>query len=91
MVVQFWVKDKIDQADKETIESKASEILEWLDANQEASKEEFEDKQKEVEGIVNPIMTKLYQSAGGAPGGKLPPRLPPGWRHARGRQSDAAL
>merc|ERR1712079_792125 len=27
------------------------------------------DKQKEVEGICNPIITKLYQAAGGAPGG----------------------
>merc|ERR1712241_418710 len=31
--------------------------------------EEFKDKQKEVEGVCNPIITKMYQAAGGAPGG----------------------
>ncbi|EER04370.1 conserved hypothetical protein [Perkinsus marinus ATCC 50983] len=30
--------------------------------------EEFEAKQKEVEGIVNPIMMKVYQAAGGDAG-----------------------
>jgi heat shock 70kDa protein 1/2/6/8 len=37
-----------------------------LDNSQEASKEEYEEKQKELEGIVNPIMQKLYAGAGGA-------------------------
>ncbi len=30
--------------------------------------EEFNDKQKEVEAVCNPIITKMYQSAGGDPG-----------------------
>lgn len=34
-----------------------------------AEKEEFEAKQKEVEAVANPIMMKVYQGAGGAPGG----------------------
>ncbi len=29
-------------------------------------------KQKELEGIVNPVMMKVYQSAGGAPEGGMP-------------------
>lgn len=37
--------------------------------SQSAEKDEFEHQQKELEKICNPIMTKLYQSAGGAPGG----------------------
>lgn len=36
---------------------------------QSAEKDEFEHQQKELEKVCNPIMTKLYQSAGGAPGG----------------------
>ena len=32
----------------------------WLDANQTGEKDEFEDKQKELEGIFNPIIQKLY-------------------------------
>ena len=31
-------------------------------------KEEFDDKQKEVEKVVNPIMSKLYAAGGGAGG-----------------------
>merc|ERR1719298_70052 len=34
------LKDKIDAADKETITSKADEMISWLDANQTAEKEE---------------------------------------------------
>ena len=45
------------------------QTISWLDSNQLAEQEEFEHKQKELEGICNPIITKLYQAAGGAPGG----------------------
>lgn len=62
------VKDKIDASDKEKVLSKCNEIISWLDANQLAEKEEFLDKQKELEAICNPIVTKLYQGAPGAAG-----------------------
>merc|ERR1711892_1514337 len=52
-----------------TITDKCDEAIKWLDANQLAEVEEFNDKQKEVEGVCNPIITKLYADAGGAPGG----------------------
>ncbi|KAK0424918.1 hypothetical protein QR680_008926 [Steinernema hermaphroditum] len=66
------LKDKISADDKKTINDKCDEILSWLDSNQTAEKEEFEHHQKELEGVCNPIITKLYQSAGaagGMPGG----------------------
>merc|ERR1719189_3192581 len=63
------VKDKISEDDKKKINDKCDEAIKWLDANQLAEVEEFNDKQKEVEGVCNPIITKLYQGAGGAPGG----------------------
>jgi len=59
------IKDKIDASDKQKVMTKCNEIISWLDANQLAEKEEFADKQKELEVICNPIITKLYQS--GAP------------------------
>merc|ERR1719304_15189 len=61
------IKDKISEEDKKKIVDKCSEVIAWLDANQLAEKEEFDDKQKEIEGICNPIITKLYQASGGAP------------------------
>merc|ERR1711879_1077438 len=56
-------KDKFEAGDKEKIEAAVQEALDWLDKNQLAEKDEFEAKQKEIEGIVNPIMMKVYQKA----------------------------
>merc|ERR1712188_270959 len=63
------VADKIDDDDKETLEEAIREVLDWIDDNQEADAEEYDEKQKELEGIANPIMQKIYQQAGGAPPG----------------------
>ena len=63
------MKDKISEEDKKTILDKVTETLTWLDNNQTAEKDEYEHQQKELEGVCNPIITKLYQAAGGAPGG----------------------
>lgn len=44
-------------------------VISWLDSNTMAEKDEFDDKRKELEGVCNPIITKLYESSGAAPGG----------------------
>ena len=62
------LSDKISDEDKEELESTINEALDWLDENPEADKEDYDEKQKEVEQIANPIMRNLYQ-AGGAGGG----------------------
>ena len=61
--------DKFDAADKKKLEDSVNSTISWLDNAQEASKEEYEEHQKELEAVANPIMQKLYASAGGAPGG----------------------
>jgi len=66
------LKDKMSESDRKIILDKCQDIIRWLDSNQLAEKEEFEHKLKEAEGICNPIITKLYQSAGGAPPGGFP-------------------
>nr|XP_061796920.1 heat shock cognate 71 kDa protein-like isoform X6 [Nerophis lumbriciformis] len=63
------LKDKISEDDKKKIMDKCNEVINWLDKNQSAEKDEFDHQQKELEKICNPIMTKLYQGAGGMPGG----------------------
>ncbi|SAM05573.1 hypothetical protein [Absidia glauca] len=63
------VKDKLEPDDKEKLEKAINEAIEWLDNSHEASKDEYESRQKELEEIANPIMMKLYQGEGGAPGG----------------------
>ena len=42
------------------VETIVSETITWLDNNAEASVEEYVDKKKEVEGLLAPLMTKLY-------------------------------
>ncbi|KAH1170683.1 hypothetical protein KIL84_006301 [Mauremys mutica] len=63
------LQGKISDEDKQKILDKCNEIINWLDRNQTAEKEESEHQQKELEKVCNPIITKLYQSAGGMPGG----------------------
>merc|ERR1712071_377206 len=55
------MKDKIGEDDKKSIIDKVTETLSWLDSNQTAEEDEYKHKQKELEGICNPIITKLYQ------------------------------
>merc|ERR1712146_352990 len=59
------LKDKFEGDDKDKIEKAVQETLDWLDRNQMAEKDEFDAKQKELEAVVNPIMMKVYQAAGG--------------------------
>merc|ERR1712166_615606 len=68
------LKDKFEGDDKDKIEKAVQETLDWLDKNQLAEKDEFEAKQKELGGVVNPIMMKVYQAAGGGgmPEGGMP-------------------
>jgi L1 cell adhesion molecule like protein len=63
------LKDKFSEDEKKQIENKVDEVLKWVNDNPAASKEEYDAKQKEIEAIFNPIMQKIYQQAGGAPGG----------------------
>ncbi|ODM94904.1 Heat shock 70 kDa protein cognate 4 [Orchesella cincta] len=53
------VKEKIPEDDRKTVLDKCNDVIRWLDANQLAEKEEFEDKQKELEKICNPIINQL--------------------------------
>ncbi|KAJ1490980.1 heat shock protein 70, partial [Baffinella frigidus] len=65
------VARKIEARDKSTLEAAIQDAIVWLEANQGAAVEEFEAKQKTLEGTAMPIMTKLYQQGGGGgmPGG----------------------
>ena len=61
------IKSKVPESDRTLMSKKCSETLNWLDCNQMAEAEEFTHKQKELESICNPIMTRLYQQSGAAP------------------------
>jgi heat shock protein 1/8 len=57
--VEGDLKDKLEASDKETLDKAVGGTIKWLDESQEASKEEYEDKQKELEGVANPIMVSV--------------------------------
>jgi len=53
--------NKLASEDKLAVEEAIKETLDWLDDNQNAEKEEYEEKLKEIEAICNPIVSKVYQ------------------------------
>jgi len=64
-------KTAVSEEELKQVEDKVTEVMGWLDTAEHAEKEEFESMQKDLEGICNPIITKMYQ-AGGAPEGGMP-------------------
>lgn len=63
------IASKVPAGDKDKILKECNEVITWLESNQQASKEEYESRQKELEAVCTPIITKMYQSAGGGAGG----------------------
>merc|ERR1712028_221484 len=63
------VADQLSAEDKKELEDIIDETLDWMDENPEAEKEDYDEKQKEVEQIANPIMRNLYQGGAGGGGG----------------------
>jgi heat shock protein 5 len=63
------IGSKISEDDRQTLEDALKDTTDWIDSNQaSAEKEDFDAKYKELEQLVQPIFSKLYQGAGG-PGG----------------------
>ena len=58
---------KLSEEDSTTIMTAVEEAIEWLDSNQDADTEEYQEKKKALEEKVNPIISKLYEQSGGAP------------------------
>ncbi|PIA31827.1 hypothetical protein AQUCO_04800016v1 [Aquilegia coerulea] len=63
------IAGKLDVGDKQKIEKAVEDAINWVEGNQLAEVEEFEDKLKELEGTCNPIIAKMYQGDGDMPGG----------------------
>merc|ERR1719262_690848 len=72
----FNMKSTVE--DRTKILDTCNETIKWLDMNQLGEKEEYEHKQKEIEQVCNPIITKMYAAAGGAPPGGMPGGAPGG-------------
>ncbi|MED6181657.1 hypothetical protein PIB30_021249 [Stylosanthes scabra] len=55
----------LDPFDEQKIEKVVNDVIEWIEGNQLAQVDEFEDKLKELKGLCNPIIAKMYQGGGG--------------------------
>ena len=53
--------DKLDEDDKQSIEDALKETFDWLDENQDADKEDYEEQLKQLEELCNPIIAKAYE------------------------------
>ncbi|CAN7946457.1 unnamed protein product [Ixodes pacificus] len=62
--VEMVGTDKLEASDKEKVLSKCEEVINWIDRNTLAEKDEYDDKMKDMQQVCAPIMTKLHQGAG---------------------------
>uniref|UniRef100_A0A6C0DBN4 Chaperone n=1 Tax=viral metagenome TaxID=1070528 RepID=A0A6C0DBN4_9ZZZZ len=77
------VKAALSDADRDTVDATVKTGLEWLDANREASADEYKEQQKKWEETIRPILMKLYSSgssgagagAGAGDGDAKPPHV----------------
>lgn len=61
---------KLSEEDKKTITDAIEKTISWMDKNREASTDDLKKQKKELEDVVQPIVSKLYQGAGGQQGGE---------------------
>lgn len=55
----------MNDADKVKMEEAIEEKIKWLEENQDVESEQYRKQKKELEDVVQPIIAKLYQGAGG--------------------------
>ena len=60
---------KLSDDDKKAVEEAVEKAIKWLDSNADAEVDELKAQKKELESVVHPIVSKIYQNAGG-PGGE---------------------
>ncbi|CAM6007865.1 unnamed protein product [Sphagnum balticum] len=81
------IAGQLSADDKQTIEKAVEDTIQWLDQNQLAEVDEFDDKQKELEGICNPIIARMYQG-GATDASSAEPAYGSGYGAASGDASD---
>ena len=60
------LESKLPQGDKDALKQIIDDAINWIDAHQDASKEEYEAKEKEFTEKIQPIMQRAYQAGAGA-------------------------
>ncbi|KAL2231226.1 luminal-binding protein 5 [Sesamum indicum] len=55
--------NKIEPDDKKKTENALRDAVEWLENNEEADKEELEEKMRELEAVCSPVVRKAYEES----------------------------
>jgi molecular chaperone DnaK (HSP70) len=58
--------EKLPEDDKTTLSKVVEDALVWLEDHPAAEKSDYDEKQKEVEQVANPILKRAYESTSGA-------------------------
>ncbi|PHT33952.1 hypothetical protein CQW23_25752 [Capsicum baccatum] len=58
------IASKLSADDKTKVEDTIEQAIQWLDGNQLAEADEFEEKMKQLESLCSPVIAKMYQGAG---------------------------
>lgn len=60
---------RLSDEDKETLFEAANDVIDWLDDNPDADRDDYKEKQQEFDDIAQPILKEFYQQNPGAGGG----------------------
>jgi len=69
------IKSVLSEEELSELRGKLDDEVSWLDANDSSSVETYNERKRELEGIVNPYMTRVY-NAGSGPS-EVPGEAPP--------------
>lgn len=59
--------EKLGDDEIKTVEKAADDAIKWMEDHPQAEASEYKEEKKKLEGIVQPIVSKLYEGAGQAP------------------------
>jgi L1 cell adhesion molecule like protein len=61
------IKTKLSDTQQEEATKALEEAINWVDENRDASTEEIQQRQQQLEGVIHPIMTSVMGGAEGVP------------------------
>ena len=67
------LKSNLGEENHATIKKAIEEAKEWVDSHGSAETEEYDNKQKELETLINPLMESVYQNMANQQGGMSAP------------------
>merc|ERR1712157_70107 len=66
------IQNKMSESDRSMLESKIDDTIKWLDENQNAEIDEYQEKQKSLTDVATPILQSMAGSGNDAGGPSMP-------------------